>query len=154
LAVSKEQFFNYTDSIIIYPEENFHNIELDYGAPIIERVIAKLSKNSDCIDTCQAIVYDYQGISNIDLVETILYYEMIDTLGNMYRKKIRTPMDLIRIDAGKGHYQFINDTLNITVNPGMMKMYQMIAKDNDGFETFTVEIRWPLPTDNLLFPPN
>ena len=75
LSVTAEDYLDLnTEFIIEIPEQNF-DINLDYGAPIIEKIW--IGAPEEIIH--QVMVTDFQGIDNIESVTTVFYYtNMLD----------------------------------------------------------------------------
>lgn len=53
---------------VFYPEETRLDVELEYGAPIVEAAVMVNAR------ICQALVFDYQGMDNIATVTVRLHY--------------------------------------------------------------------------------
>jgi len=71
ITVSAENYFQYADSTIIYPENKEFNFSLVYAAPIIES--SSLVSTTDSA-ICYATIFDYQGIADIATAFTVFSY--------------------------------------------------------------------------------
>lgn len=148
IAVSVEatNFFPENDSILISPLGNELNFTLRYAAPIILRVARRIS----VIETdkewlkyrviCQAVLMDYQGITNISQAFASFYYhEAADTL--------KVPLFIKSILSNNtANYQGIYEGM-ITFDLN----YDVIAEDFDGFSDLMQRANNPFQQDELLF---
>jgi hypothetical protein len=76
LLVSAPDFLDLISEFIIEIPEQKINLNLDYGAPEIEKIWIGAS---ECNVAHQVIITDYQGIDNIQSVRTVFYYvNMLD----------------------------------------------------------------------------
>ena len=71
LAVRADNYFSIERSLIIYPVDTVINIQLEYGAPIIEKIWVGFYEE---LVIFQTRVRDYQSIENIDRVVSEMHF--------------------------------------------------------------------------------
>jgi hypothetical protein len=148
VSVSAPKYLDYNGSLIIYPFENYMDIELKYAAPIVKNAM------SDG-DTTQAIIIDYQGVEDIDSVSVtyhlsisgyvfqvkfdMVYEGQSDNI-TAYFQHIRSDLEEFEI----GSWWFMIGAADIWGS-----WFMITAKDKSGNtnqEEFTIN-----PDDSMLF---
>lgn len=139
--VTKDKFYPFDTEIIIFPLNNLLNVDLRYGAPIPRRAVL--------LDTiCQAIIFDYQGIADVDSVTALLRYVLPRVFGGF----VAFPMQQVAVIGDSvGYYQvtappFIRGKGNL-----MTDTYFIRAVDKEGFKDKIVF--QSTGQDTLLFSP-
>jgi hypothetical protein len=88
ITISSPNYQVYIDSLILYPTKATLDVELIYASPIIQKQILyewfrlkpipKDSSNYDTLYVCQALIFDYQGESDIYQVKVdFVYHDVI-----------------------------------------------------------------------------
>jgi len=72
VTISAEKYYAIDTTIIIYPSNNQLNIKLVYGAPLI--LESERTDTTECCIIIRAVIFDYQGISDIDSVFAHVWY--------------------------------------------------------------------------------
>jgi hypothetical protein len=150
VVVEANNFFPFETSIIIYPNSTKLDIPLEYGAPLIKQnAFVYTVYQLDPIYICQAIIFDYQGIDDIDTVQATFYYAKGDT-------------DVISFKVMMDHIQNISDNTAYyqkiaRVNAGewiLRTRYDIRVTDKEGFSDFVSDFNNLRAPDTFIFPPN
>ncbi len=139
--VSKDKFYPFDTDIIVFPLNNILDVDLRYGAPIPRRAVL--------LDTiCQTIIFDYQGIADVDSVVALLRYVLPRVFGGF----IAFPMQRVAtVGDSIGYYQvsapsFIQNKGNLITDSFFIR-----AVDKEGFKDKVVF--QSTAQDSLLFTP-
>lgn len=128
VLVSATNYFPDSLNIIIYPQPLELKFSLVYGAPIIES--AALVPSDPPTATATAVVFDYQGVNDIDSVAAIFTY--FDSL-NVKTEKV-VPMFRTRIlSDNQAEYQCNTEIFSDSFGNLNFKHFQIVATDKAGF---------------------
>ena len=128
IIVTAPNYFPDSLETIIYPQPLEINFSLEYGAPNIES--SSITQRDPVMVNCDATVFDYQGVDDIDTVTAVFTY--FDT------SNIRTelPVDMTRIQIlsdNRAAYQCTTRIVNRPYGILNTKAWQIIATDKAGF---------------------
>jgi hypothetical protein len=143
IEVSAENYHTFTITRLLNPEETvFLDFSLEYGAPIIEEAA------SPFLSLVQAIVFDYQGYSDIRNVTAHIDY--VDSYNNIYAE-FDIPMNLHGIENQfRAYYQV---TVSSTMDQYVLSyLFAVSAVDMSGFSNRIRHLNDPKTPDVLIFP--
>lgn len=129
VTIAADKYFVQDTTLIFLPLANVLDASLVYAAPIV--ISAEI--NDDAIAT--AIVFDYQGADNIDVVVAFGWYAPTDgSRVNFYHE---VAMDFVRqIDVNRAEFRAELEPLdNAVLVPSRIRIR---AVDNDNFEEDTL----------------
>ena len=151
ITISAANYFSYSNSIIIYPQNNFFDAQLEYAAPIIQKVVVVDYYNNNSMIVCQALITDYQGIKDISSITVSFFYFNNDSR-ELYTDKVL--MDL-------HHAQSQNDAFYQTTyfphfselpQISFLELSEISVIDSAGYSDST-EVTTFIPDSNsVLFP--
>ena len=124
VTITKANYFPLHTSLIIYPLDNTLDARLVYAAPVIQ--------NSAIVDSfCNAEVFDYQGVSDINSVFTINAYLNSDS-GFYFFDTLAMPF-IQEIDANTGLYQV---AVPDSISNGQLarSTYRILAIDKSNYQ--------------------
>jgi hypothetical protein len=124
VEIIAKNYLPFKTSLIIYPSENTLNVELEYGAPIIEAAVQKDS-------ICQAIILDYQGIPTLDSVSVTFHF----WYPGVKESEVQFPLQLKRMVGNRGYYEVRFDTFIFEYGFLKEDNFLIYVHDKDGFET-------------------
>lgn len=143
LVISAANYFPYVERKSVFPGAFELNISLEYAAPIIEA--------TGCYDMtfCQAIVFDYQGVNDIDTVTAHFQYlganNTVTYEFDVGLKRLRT------VSANRAHYQAIVNPVSPQYGT-LNRWYTVTARDKSGYSHALQHKNDPRNPDSLLFP--
>ncbi len=149
VTVEAINFYPYQAAVILYPNSNELNVALEYGAPIIrQNAFVSYTFHQDPIYVCQALVIDYQGITDIDSVWATFYFESISS----DIKTVNVKMDRISdVSDTEAYYQCI---ISVTLGDWDLRAgYDITAIDREGFSNSISDASNAMAPDKFLFPP-
>ncbi|GAB4363239.1 MAG: hypothetical protein Kow0042_00880 [Calditrichia bacterium] len=150
ITITARNYESYRDSLILYPQTMEYHAQLVYAAPIIEQT-AMVPVTSGLF-VCEAVVRDYQGITDIDSVKaTIWYAKDLEP----FPRILQIGMDYIGSppqSSDRGYFQCLVLS-GLSQGWFLVEQYRITAEDRAGntHEIFK-EFRLSRP-DTLLFPP-
>ena len=125
IYITAEKYFPLDTSLIVFPVRNQLNAQMTYAAPILLSGVL----GSDRIAT--AIIFDYQGVDNIDSVFALGWYDRGD--GPRVRFYHPEQMTLVRqIDQHSAEYQVALPHITWAALVTSRIRFRMV--DRDGFE--------------------
>lgn len=136
-------YLPYTQTQSIFPGDFSLDVELEYGAPIIEE--------TGCYDMtfCQAIVFDYQGANNIQTVSA--HFQYIGE-NNLVTHEFDIELAQIRIvTPERAHYLAIVDPSS-PIYGTLSRSYTVTAMDQEGFSHTILHKNDEKNPDPLIFP--
>jgi len=146
ISVEAHNYFPENDIILVEPISNEHNFQLRYAAPRILNGIRRISilsigEGGNIYRViCQAIVLDYQGVTNISEAHARFYYnDAADTLKIPFLINSMPSTNLV-------YYQAVYE--------GMIFFdlnYDIYVGDFDGFSDILQLANNPFQQDELLF---
>jgi hypothetical protein len=142
ICCTAPQYQEFNSESVIYPE-NTININMDYGAPIVQKIAR--------VDTiCQAIIFDYQGFNNIDSVSGQFYYTPPGVRIPVYTFDFS--MEGIEGNSPNiGYFQcFVPTEIDSPEQALIHLNYRVTAYDKSGFTDSTSYFH--MGVDTLLFP--
>jgi hypothetical protein len=128
VTVSAPNYFSKSLETIIYPQALELNFSLEYAAPIIESAV--ITPRDILTVNCDATVFDYQGVDDIDSVIAVFTY--FDSL----KARTEIPVDMTRLQIlsqNRAAYQCTARYVNRLYGDLNTKGFQIIAKDKSGF---------------------
>jgi hypothetical protein len=154
MKVSATNYFDFIRSSIIAPIDYTILVSMTYAAPIVENSVLVrhyfVVEEMDLV-VVQALVFDYQGVDEIDSVGTALYYR------NEEDETLRTsniPLRFVeKVSEKAAHYQAVaiptyQDIWHI------QKFFDIYVEDSLGYSTFVEDGPVdPWTSDTLIFQP-
>lgn len=150
VIVSAQNYHSTTVSTLIFEDQLELNVQLEYGAPIIEATV------NYQLTYCQAIIFDYQGVDDIDSVYG--HFRYISDSSGFVAREIDTILTRKHIvSPNRAYYQVIvepvisegNDTLRLSPT------HSITAIDKSDFTSLREHTNNILYNpDTLLFDPN
>ncbi len=149
ITVSAEDYHSLTSSRVITPDSIEIDFRLEFAAPIIEATV------NFQLTYCQAIIFDYQGINNIDTV--FAHFQYVNSSTFLVVREFDAGLEQKQVvSENRGYYQTTvvpsvienNDTLFLSPT------YTITAKDKSGFSDVKVHTNNSFNPDTLLFPNN
>lgn len=148
ITISAENYFPYYSEIILYPSGNNLNISLEYAAPIIHNTA--FVRYEEEIYVCQAIISDYQGISDITSVVARFYYR---NQNDNTTKNVTQTMDVRQIvSTDTAYFQSIAEVL-IQNGFRLELIYDVIATDKEGYKKEVSALTTSVAPDKFIFDP-
>lgn len=143
LVISAPNYFPHLEKKSVFPGTFELNVSLGYAAPIIE--------STGCYDMtfCQAIVFDYQGVEDIDTVSAHFQYiganNTVTYEFDAGLKRLRT------VSPNRAHYQAAVEPVSPQYGT-LNRWYTVTARDKSGYSHSLQHKNDEKNPDPLLFP--
>ncbi|RMH82316.1 MAG: hypothetical protein D6681_17335 [Calditrichaeota bacterium] len=143
VRVQAPNFFSLTSEAQLFPREITLNFELEYAAPII------VATTRAELTYTQAIVFDYQGLGNIETV--MAHFSYFDSATGRTTIELDVPMTLSCTVGDSGYYEYLVAPQHPEYGT-ISNLYQITVRDRDGFSTAVTRVNSVFAPDTLLFP--
>lgn len=143
LVIAAPNYFPHVQRKPVFPGTFELNVSLEYAAPIIEL--------TGCFDMtfCQAIVFDYQGVNDIDTVTAHFQYlganSTVTYEFDAGLKRLRT------VSPNRAHYQATVEPVSPQYGT-LSRWYTVTARDKSGYSHSLQHKNDEKNPDPLLFP--
>ena len=143
ITIWEKNYLPLDSTLIVFPENRL-DIQLEYATPEILNICLV-----DTLSYCQAIVHDFQGFTDISLVEIRLAYgELGAMVPSLY---IKMPMSLVLTDSVNIAYFQLLAPDYIEGSGYLLSRYEVYAKDSLNYYD-TKSHAHPVASDSILFP--
>lgn len=140
-------YLPYTQTQSIFPGDFPLDVELEYGAPIIQKT------GCNNMTFCQAVVFDYQGTDDIEAVTAHLTY-FARNGHNLITRKVDVKLNLKEtVSENTAHFQVIVEPIS-QLGDSLGRYYTITAVDKFGFSDNLLHINDLKNPDTLLFDPD
>jgi hypothetical protein len=148
ITVSATNYFSYSTSVIIFPQNNFFDATLEYAAPLISKAVLVDYYENDSTYVCQALVKDYQGADEISSVlASFLYWNT--TTRTIQPDEVEMTFDH-SISANEEYFQTIYQPLTEYQDLIFLERASIVVTDSSGYHN-SIIVNSTTP-DSLLFP--
>ena len=148
ITVSATNYFSYSTFRIIYPQNNFFELTLEYAAPLISKAVLVDYYGDGETFVCQALVKDYQGIGEISsAIASFLY---MNTSTNMIQHDNKVMSFHHSLSGIESYYQVIYYPLTEYPDLSFLQRASIVVTDSSGYHNSAIT-NSTIP-DSLLFP--
>lgn len=152
ITISAMNYFSYSKSIIIYPQNNFFDAALEYAAPLISKLVLVDYDGNDSIYVCQTLVKDYQGAEGISsVIASFIYW-------NTNRNQIEKDEVLMEFNHYLSNEEAFYQVIYYPINPiefdTLIFQHQVAVDvfDSNGYHNSAIINTIGIGPDSLLFP--
>lgn len=141
VRISARNYLHLDTAIVIFPQNQL-SFNLEYGAPIIKRMVV-------IGDICQTEIFDYQGADDVVEVSGSFFYRRPGE--NLWSLNIRIGFNKVPIDSPKTAYFQTNVAQEIPGYGNLLNSYVIFARDRSTFADSTSNTI--AGVDTFIFPP-
>lgn len=148
VTVTAANYFSYSRTIIIFPQDNVFNAALEYAAPLISKAVLVDYFGDGDTFVCQALVKDYQGAEEIaSVLGSFLYWNTDTNMAQVDDVAISFDHTFSDLEA---YYQLIYHPITEYENLSFLQRVSIVVTDSSGYHGSIVISS--TSTDSLLFP--
>lgn len=153
MTVSAKNYFGLIKEFVIVPIDYTFNIRLTYAAPIVRNSVFVYHQFSDYeipLAVVQALILDYQEITDIDTAKTYFYY-----VNNVTQERSTSIIPMVfveKVSKNIAHYQAIAIPLYQDVWQ-VQNDFDIEVKDKSNYSTYIQDSRNAMFGDIQIFTP-